>query len=300
MVKQKYAWYSCDSNCSFNGNLSNCVADNECYNVNALGTSDLVYTCPWGNKFMGMTFDGQSIPPSNSVNAISSGDFINFVNNELIPDWPLNAISGFLDQDAGVLMLGYFDRCGSMSGLVDALQRPELIQAIQDFQQRNGVVWVRGINTLDCPSGLADLNLALKLLNVESRFNNSNQEIAIDSVYKRQHPDDTLAASLTISQRTGKRDNYICVPEASEFYSIDNIGIAHNQYGSGVNAATTSRGNGGNLVNPVLIASGESYPNGPRLIGDGYSRAVFTMVYEVAVISGVGNFDSATDDCAIV
>jgi len=249
---------------------------------------------------MGMTFDGQSIPPNNNVNAISSGDFINFVNNELIPDWPLNAISGFLDQASGVLILGYFDRCSAMSGLVDALERPELIQAIQDFQQRNGIVWVRGTNPLDCTSGLSDLNLALKLLNVESRFNNSNQEIAIDSVYAPQHPDDTLATSLTVSERTGKRDNYICVPDASDFYSIDNFGIARIPFGSGVNAVTTTQGGGGNLLNPVLVASGESYPNGPRLIGDGYSRAVFTMVYEVAVINGVGNFDSSTDDCAIV
>jgi len=304
-ISQNYLTYACEKiDCPSPWEEAlNCVESGTCYNP----LDPSVFTCPWGSGFMGIETDSQVIPaaafnpPTNNFRAISSGDFVDFVNNELIPNWPTNAINGDLDTASGVLVLGYHDRCGPMTGLSGLFDNATFNQAVFDFQKRNGLIWLRGNHTEEQLDGsscadVENLNYVLHKLNCESRFS-TESGVKLTQNSERQNEDDIIGIYIDPYYEGGS--NKICVPDAHKFYGTTDGGIATNLFGSAVDRiiSVTNPNTSGNFINPILIASGEKYPGGPDIQGQYLGSGVFTMVSETGLVSGVSYIVSEIDKC---
>ena len=304
-ISQNYLTYACEKiDCPSPWEEAlNCVESGTCYNP----LDPSVFTCPWGSGFMGIETDSQVIPaaafnpPTNNFRAISSGDFVDFVNNELIPNWPTNAINGDLDTASGVLVLGYHDRCGPMTGLSGLFDNATFNQAVFDFQKRNGLIWLRGNHTEEQLDGsscadVENLNYVLHKLNCESRFS-TGSGVKLTQNSERQNEDDIIGIYIDPYYEGGS--NKICVPDAHKFYGTTDGGIATNLFGSAVDRiiSVTNPNTSGNFINPILIASGEKYPGGPDIQGQYLGSGVFTMVSETGLVSGVSYIVSEIDKC---
>ena len=248
-----------------------------------------IMPCAWGNSFMGIETDDQTIVGNSNFGSITSGDFVCFVEECLVPTWPENAENGELDFASGVLVLGYHNSCGSMTELRNMFNNTRFLQAVMDFQERNGVVWIRGNHMEPYQNGYCsdttNLNQILEILNVQSRFG-TQSGIKITQESSSQHPDDYFGNRIQKYNEGGS--NKICVPESYKFYGTHDGGLATSK-GDSIDYLVTydDVNTRGNFVNPILFASGESYPGGPRLIGQNYSDTVFTMVHEAGIISGI-------------
>jgi hypothetical protein len=183
---------------------------------NILATDDISTSC----TFLKLNYD-------NTYGAIETdGQKVNVGSS--YPSTTITATDIDNIGDYGIVVFGYFDRCGTLPELVSNLSDSSYLDKINQYLNRGGVVWFRGENGPNCANQTTS-NQALALLGSSIRVNN----VFYDSSPATRVTSNTLFPATIGHDRTNSLN---LSSGGTALYNLTDFGItvAYERVGNGI------------------------------------------------------------------